>query len=216
MPRCPACRRAFHTPLDNLPEFCPLCGEPLDATPPGDEWVAIARVTNLAEVGFFDDLLARHEVPCHVEASDQYDALGGAWRPTFVLRVMQADVERAIALVDRELAETAGDEPVGEPASTNALRWIALALLAGGLAYGGRTIWAAVAKPPRAANLWETVRAIDQPLLGVDPDGNPRRVLWFDHASQTFVLDEDVSGDGRLDTRRRFSAEGRALAPALP
>src|SRR5262245_29666 len=98
MVSCPDCRSPLPAWTEPIPEFCPRCGAELQPSD-GERWVAIARVTNLAELGFFEDLLLERGIESRLVDDDNFDALHGVWRGCYAIWVRVKDAAAASDLV---------------------------------------------------------------------------------------------------------------------
>lgn len=107
MIECPQCSHRFHADAHQPPTHCPQCDELLRIDRPSD-WAPVARLANLADSGYFSDLLTQHEIAVQVQELDEYSALLGLWESVFVLQVARDDAERAKELIN-EHVETSRD-----------------------------------------------------------------------------------------------------------
>lgn len=190
-------------------EVCPHCsGQQHSNDPPA--WAVIARLSNLAEAGYFADWLEGEGIPARVHHRHNFSALEDNWNTTFELHVHAAEAERALTILREALSEEADDDTFSvdpDPRRrTNAflmgspLIWI---ILAGGLAYVlGRSGWAPAQREMQSA-LWHVV-AESPPLWSEPRAGQPRRCLRYDAPSGVVVLDLDFDGDGQWDQQQRF------------
>ncbi len=150
------------------------------------QWVSIARVSNLAEVGYFADLLAGEEIESLVHQRDDFDAVHERWQRTFVLQVPESDVSRAAAVIESEVSQAdAGNENFdldsqpfqqadseSNPQAATTAPWkpIVLLLLVGGLTYSvthaPRIVPAAPRENPGAAALGQALSDFKAGLQG--------------------------------------------------
>ncbi|MCG8587337.1 MAG: hypothetical protein MI757_21740, partial [Pirellulales bacterium] len=144
---------------------CPSCGAALRRDQTWD-WAPVARLSNLADCGYFCDTLSQHGIESRLQEIDEFSALIGMWEPVFVLQVPREDAARATELINGQLeADPSMDQQpanehqhdlessdVGNPwsvpgdrgwpdetgtdAGTPIWKSVALVLVAGGLAYG--------------------------------------------------------------------------------
>jgi len=218
MPVCPTCRRE----LPDAVSVCPACGSPIETPDEDDGWVTVARVNNLAESGYFADLLAAREIESQVEQFDDFSAVDGSWQRTYVIRVRQADGQSSADAIQEELARAGSDEDAGEfstptPSDFSPVAWmpLALMLIAGGLLYwnsrGGRLPGPErIRQVERSDALWRALTASEHPLIERNGAGDPQRTLHYDEQSDMLILDEDLDGDGLFDRRREFQ-RGRLI-----
>lgn len=218
MPNCPACQTALPLLAERHGRYCPRCGADVEGAD-AQRWVKVARVSNLAELGFLEDVLADAGIEPRLDDDDNFDAVHGVWRGAYTISVRMSHADEAADLLDRHLGaapetESAAHEQraamlpdpsaQSRPASWNA--WVAW-IVAGGIVYWGGSWLVQVWKPHRAAmersDLTEALEALGRPLVtpGEDP---PRAVLRTDRQGGTLVLEEDRDGDGRRETRREF------------
>ena len=107
MIQCPNCSHRFDTDPHHPPTHCPNCQSRLRAERASD-WTPIARLSNLADSGYFSDLIAAQEIDVQVKEVDEFNALLGLWEATFVLQVPRDDARRAAELMNQHL-EASGD-----------------------------------------------------------------------------------------------------------
>jgi len=162
MINCPQCSHRFSGDTSQPPTHCPECGAALPHEP--TQWVPVARLADLAESGYFSELLRQRGINVRVHESDEFSALLGRWEAVFVLQSPRDDAQRAIDLVREELESGRADTPeqVADAvesesyyqttsADDDVLEWpgaeqtmhgshlwksVALVLVAGGIAYG--------------------------------------------------------------------------------
>jgi hypothetical protein len=168
-------------------------------------------MSNLAEVGFFADLLEAEGLTTRVQHRHDFAALDGVWETFYELHVSSDVAEKAVQVLRTELA---GENTVDEPPLTgletgaprpNMLRPLLFAAVAGGLAYWvGRSGVGPPPAPTRADALWHVV-AESPPFWSEPTDGFARRRLRFDAATQSVIIDDDFDGDGHFDRRRRIA-----------
>ena len=214
MTRCLRCDYAL--PLEGpRPQFCPHCGgDWTDEAAPAD-WVPIARITNLAEVGYFADRLDAMNVETDIVQHDEFSAVDGSWSSRFILRVRPEHTAAATELLRREMGgarrQWAGEndpDPAAKPLAS-AASWtpLVLVLMAGGLAYcaGRNSALPWTAHVDAASSLSAALCESTAPLTSSPAPGQPGRRLRFDPASHSVLLEEDFDGDGSYERRRQFS-----------
>lgn len=203
---------------------CPQCG--VDLTKPVEEegWSSIARLANLAEVGYFADLLDGQDIASNVRQHNQFNALEGGWQTSYYLQVQQADADRATEAMQRELEEMENAQPwdtqeeVEEPTfSTGVWRPVVLMLVAGGIAYcaGRGSLGRPAMGPASESSLWQMMTESTRPLESPAGLGEPRRRLRYDDRSNTVLLEEDYDDDGQFDRQRLFR-QGELIRDAQP
>ena len=114
MMTCPSCSHTFHGDLHEPPKHCPECGAKL-LREASTDWVPVARLADMADSGYFSDILRQHEIEVRVHGVDEFNALLGLWESAYVLQVRPGDAERAAEVVREEL-ESGGEEPRGKQA----------------------------------------------------------------------------------------------------
>jgi hypothetical protein len=227
---CSRCGRLLT--LENRYAPCPGCGYEA-ATVPTTPWKSIARLSNLAEAGFYADYLEGEGFAARVHHRQDYSALDSTWATSFELQVVADQVTSALAAMRQglELHEdgdpsdgpSMGDwqrEPRGhrEPrhaevteekqirsrsSSLPPLVWV---LVAGGLAY---TLGRSGIGPSGHREQDVILHAIrhSSPFISEPAEGSPRRCLRYDQLRREFVLEEDQNGDGVWDFQWRFATQ---------
>jgi hypothetical protein len=230
MARCQKCQHRFSA-QERLPSICPRCGASRESAAPAgdrsletggepDAWVSIARLTNLAEVGYFADVLEGEGIPTQVTQHQEFNALDGSWQMLFVLQVpaLQAvEAARRLHQAVDQSADDAADSQAGggllgalarqHKYVTTSAFWkpMVFVLIAGGLFYTTRHVPRLGANPPRPRpSLWDALIETDQAFHGEAAPGQPARRLVPDPQSRTVWLYEDFNGDGRADRARCF------------
>lgn len=246
MKRCPHCGSEFdgypgQKQRGSLPDvlICPHCGQecPRDEDDAGlaeSSLVPIARFTNLAELGYFEEMLADHRIEMAVREVDEFNAIQGQWIRRYILSVAPEDAGPATELMQEQLGaddrRTEAMDATAVESGTSYDHWdrgfdrdrhrdddfaldpaklwvpVALVVLGGGLA-----IWALTADPtedvPAGKMLWDALSESSAPLQSQPgPEGESRR-LQFDPQTGNFILDEDTDGDRRFDRQRVYSQE---------
>jgi hypothetical protein len=225
MKLCPHCRTEIAA-ASRDPFSCPGCGRRLVAEE-ATRWTSIARLTNLAETGYFADLIQAEEVPTNIVQHSEFDAVDGAWRTIYLLQVPEDEAAAAAESLKRELAlaeEEAGrswprdDAGAERRAAGGSWKPVVLILVAGGLAfYAGR--FGVDRRPPPARPAQDELdRALGDLPPGVSfrsEDGGVRRRLTFDRDSRAVFLEEDFDQDGRWD-RLRMYRQGELVTDTAP
>lgn len=211
MPRCHQCR----TELTREATICPRCGADIPE-PDANKWVSIARLRNLAEAGFFADLLGDQQIECRIYQHDRFSALDGSWSMDYFLQVRQPEAEEA-ALWMQQYLDGEKSEPADDASpALRAWKPLALVLVCGGLAYWvGQGVIAA--RPARQLShnptLWEVLGRIDRPFTTSGEVGQARYRLQPDPEHDRIYLEEDRDGDGMFERHLEFSG-GRLMLQA--
>jgi hypothetical protein len=223
MKLCPHCRTEVAAPL-HASFRCPGCGRLL-ADEEVSRWTSIARLANLAETGYFADLLQGGGVPTNVVHHSEFDALEGHWRTIYLLQVPEDRATLAADTLKRELA--VGDEDDGawrggnheaaRRGPTSVWKPVVIILVAGGLAYcAGRS---GVDRPPPARpthdEFWTAFGDLPAESVFNSHDDGVARKLTIDREARTVFLEEDYDGDGRWDRLRMFR-EGALVSDTAP
>ncbi|MBX3414651.1 MAG: hypothetical protein KF708_18330 [Pirellulales bacterium] len=221
---CQYCRQRFTPTPWEEPVTCPHCGEELTSEAATDTMRTVARVSNLAEVGYFEEVLQAAGIETKILEHDDYNAVSGDWSRTYVLRVDQQRADEAVTLLERALAATTDvdDTERIRPANTPGRFTSAgiIALLGGAflvLLYIGadhrRDLLEGVRLPeeqaagPRPA-LWRALAEEQTPLSSPLDGKRPRRRIYYDQEGDIILLEEDRDGDGRIDRTRGFRGAG--------
>lgn len=237
MHRCPQCGRRLRLADDSCPD-CPAPSDPEsretlpadastdEATPHHDPLVAIARIPNGAEAGYFADELSRDTgVEVEVVARERFDGVHAVWAVDYVLMAPRDEAER-VALSLKELVDCSDDrdERNLEDSSRGELSsgvWVPLILT---LAAGSIACWgverfdqrprvrppALVDRNPRQPpDLWQVLGATPGTWVQKSPDGSLTRELALDPEHQTAVLREDGNGDGEYEREWEFEWKRR-------
>lgn len=206
-------------PKDDQRSLCQTCEAA--ANPSGaDDWIAIAKMANLAEAGFLSELLKSKGIPARLDQRDDFSAVDGGWHTLFTLRVPPDYHSQALSLLRDEVAEYHAEEEAhdrwdAEPATIldvlrrlRGIPIVAIVLLLGMVALSAYAAGRASKHLPRERAiplaLWEALTESDQPHFAVWPDGKLQRRLQFDKNKKALILDVDEDADGRFDTRREF------------
>lgn len=213
MLHCRHCGQSFPE-RSNDDAYCPRCGGAEPAAAADQRWRPVARVLNLAEVGYLADLLEAEQIETFVREASDFCAVAGRWTTAYVLEVPPADRETAVSLLQAEI--DAGDqerierETVSSGSGGLLTLWTPLmvAVMAGGLAYcAGRG--EVEPRPTRDERLWQALSELEKPLVGPPHATQPARRLRYDPVAHTLVIEEDLDGDGHFgglrDRTRRFS-----------
>jgi hypothetical protein len=220
MSRCEKCQYPF-SDGEPPPSFCPRCGTERSVGQGEGQWVSIARLSDLAEVGYFADVLESDGIATRVRQHDEFSAVDGSWKSIFILQVTP-DCSSKAARQLREVLDRTSDDPqevgaegavvdrlsLDDPsdAGTTAL-WkpVVLILIAGSLFYTTRSVNRADRKhPPSSSALWDALTESDRVLSTGTAPGQPGSRLLIDRRSRTVLLQEDFNGDGRSDRTRCF------------
>lgn len=223
MELCPHCRVEIVAPLAQA-SVCPACGRRIAAEEPL-KWTSVARLANLAETGYFADLLQADGVPTNVEQRSEFDAVDGTWRTQYVLQVPEGRAVEAADSLKRELA-LGEDEPAlagrsedwrrasAEHAPSGISVWkpLALMLVASGLAYcAGRS---GIERPPVARpthdGLLKVLNGLPENTVFQAEQGGAQLRLTVGE-DDTVFLEEDFDRDGQWD-RRRMYRDGMLVA----
>lgn len=213
MTNCPKCRYQW-PPHQAAASACPRCGCELST----DDWtanVAIARLTNLAEIGFFADTLEGDGIATNVVQHDEFSALDGSWHSIYILQVPRRDAAAATQRLKDELAALEGQQSWDAPEEDGSQRaaaagsiWkpVVLVLVASGMAYfAGRS---GFQQPPRFVpakdSLSQALGETTVPLATERVAGRHWRQLRYDEPTRSIVLEEDFDGDGQFDRLRQF------------
>jgi hypothetical protein len=227
MQLCPHCRIEIHTSQAEA-TTCSVCGGSLQATG-APRWTSIARLANLAETGYFADLLQGDGVPTNVVHHSQFDAVEGTWRSLYVLQVPEGRAPEAAESLKREL-DLSDEAPTeawqgeswrpasGEHAPSGVSVWkpVALMLVASGLAYyAGRSGWERppVARP-RHDELLKALNEMPRNTVFRSRDDQAERNLIVGPDGDV-ILEEDYDLDGRPNRRRTFH-NGEVVADTVP
>lgn len=214
MSRCPGCRYELPVQLVSS-ESCPRCGIVFAALVKTPKWISIARLANLAEVGYYADQIEARHIHTNVIQHNDFNALDGSWQTIFVLQVPEEHAASTTEWLQSEIARCEEDASEWDQNSitdedcnlTTASVWkpLALVLVASGLAYcAGRGGMDQPPVAPSRQTLWHTLSRSKGVMINESPLDKPRRRLWFDAPSRMMVLEEDIDGDGRFDRQRRF------------
>ena len=233
MTRCPQCRHEL-SPVQPPPPICPRCGADLSPDDAAYPWVSVARLTDLAEVGYFADLIEADGVSTHIIQHNEFSALDGSSQTVFLLQVPSQDSSATVEKIKRELQQTDSveDQPETPPRAgfleprppvdfsvpppadfpetptggVSVWRPVVLVLMAGGLVYlAGRAGLDRPKRPvPSGQPLWKVLSESNAPLVEQAPSGQPTRRLRHDAASGTIILEVDLDGDGHFDWERHF------------
>jgi len=215
---CRQCRRQFEFSSFERTATCPHCGHANQPPQGSVPWVSVAKLSNLAEVGYFDSVLSENGIQSVTQQHEDYDAVAGTWGQTFILRVAEADAPRAASLIEVELEREqqsaiprAGAAADDATAKRHATSWkpLAAAVVVVLIAYYLSRFAPAWMDRPAAADrsLWRAVAESGRPLATTSAPGEPRMVLYYDRDMEFVVLEEDHDGDGQADRRRAFAAD---------
>jgi hypothetical protein len=206
MNRCTHCQTILTT-HDLQAASCPHCGK---ALPEKVDWQCVARMGNLAEVGYFADVLEAQSIPTRVHHRHEFSALDGSWETFYELHVPPAAADAAVQTLRQEVVieDNSSADDAAPPADASErspmLRPLFWAALAGGIAYWAGRTGAGPASPEPPGTLWNVV-AESPPFWSEPRAGMPRRCLRYDAQSHTVIVEEDTNGDGRADRHLRIS-----------
>ena len=83
----------------------------VDETPDHEpQYVTVAYVTSLAELGYFESLLSAAELDFSVDQNEQASMIDHAMQTIYMVRVRPEDADRAADLIQAELARTDDDD----------------------------------------------------------------------------------------------------------
>jgi hypothetical protein len=218
---CPQCCGAMPEPQSSSGErLCPQC----TAADDGDSrhWANAARVANLAEAGYLVSKLESEGIEARLVETNSFDALGGAWGNLYLLQVAKNQIDEARLLLHSEAAEADTEEPYWrergaedavEPDPLVVWRPVALMALAGmATLWYGASQWAAQRPPQPVGNITDLAAAMDdvgQPFVVLDAQGNLVHRLTYQSRQQSWKLESDYNGDGKVDRLRRYDARPR-------
>jgi hypothetical protein len=201
---------------------CPYCAEGLRGTP-GDKWIDVARVTNLAEAGFLTDELVGLGIDARIYQLEEFSAVTDRWGTVYLIRVPHELAREAAAHIRSHLAEEPDEVEAGAlgfrfSADSQAVdpqfwRPVALVVLAGvasfllGQRFSEQNI---ERRPPRDGSLTTAVGAIGRPFVSEPVPGEPQYRLSLDRRRRIWYLDTDREGDGVFDTRHQFQSSAVA------
>jgi len=212
MSQCPSCRR-MRPLVDDDQGICPHCGHQSTTGATEPNWVPVARITNLADVGYFEDILAACDIESVVQERDDFDALAGSWQQAYVIRVREEQSAEALAAIRGQL--DAVDTMEGESAESARREdfptfWkpLALMVVAVGMVYVATRDGVRVAPAQRATDprptLWDALAESTEPFATRGANGAARRRVYHDPKSGRIVVEEDIDHDGRFERRRDF------------
>ncbi len=212
MNQCDQCGRRLSS-FEAAQAKCPSCGQKLPEQATA-AWRAVARFANLAEVGFFADVLEGHAVATRVHHQQKFDAMGGHWQTSYELMVNESDVEQAVKVLREEIGtapdefdDEAPDRHDGAPLAPRSLAsyWtpVIWAVLAGGLGYLAGRAESSDTSGRTAQTQRFLLSVADAAPFHSDPrPAKIARGLRWDHEQRLLVLEEDQNGDGRYDVIR--------------
>ncbi len=187
----------------------------------------LARVTSVAEAGYLVSLLEEAQIHATARPSENFNAVHGAWTPTYHISIPAADAEAAARVLqaesDHDFGEVAEqvfrpDESRQNPAAVNPWRMLTVlaVVAAAGTAFvadrlGNRAQPVrreAIAAPPRAeslASLFRVLQAAPAPMTTGEAEAGPRHRLRYSDVDDSLVLSVDADRDGRYESHRRFT-----------
>ena len=216
MIRCKVCHIEMSTDLPT-PDSCPSCGANASVKEDShDSWVLIARLSNLAEAGFFADWLDGEGMEARVREHHEFSAVDGSWQTVYVLEV---PAEYGAEAAQRLTSELEAAEESNESASpfdrgaryrgeTAAGLWtpVVFLLIFVGFLYFTR----AIMRHPRnavsrdASSFWNALTESQRVFASEGAPGQPGSRLSCDPRSRTISLQEDLDGDGHFERERHF------------
>ncbi|MEM6655111.1 MAG: hypothetical protein AAF596_04840 [Planctomycetota bacterium] len=181
------------------------------------EFVAAARVSNLAEAGYLVSVLQGEGLDARVRQSRDFNAVNGAWLTDYVVQAPKDQLAEVATVLRAEAAafdeEAVFDDEDDESLQQVIWRPVALMAVAGVVSFlAGQHL---ATPQPRSGPpaLAEAIGSIGRPLYTErGPDGVRHRLV-LDGRSSQWLLDTDADGDGRYDRRQRFPAESAMAAP---
>lgn len=222
---CQYCRQQFTPSPWEEPVTCPHCGEELSGQSAADTLRTVARVSNLAEVGYFEEVLQAAGIETKILEHDDFNAVSGGWHRTYVLRVAPHQADEAVQLLERALDATSDTDEADriKPANTQG-RFATggiFALLAAGLLLllylgaddqrwldGGHVGPADERAAGPSPALWRALAEESTPLSTPQEGKRSRRRLYYDEDRDVILLEEDHDGDSRIDRTRGFRGAG--------
>ncbi|WP_231953936.1 hypothetical protein [Pirellulimonas nuda] len=169
-------------------------------------------MSSLAEAGYLAGLLRVEGLPVWVRQQDDFSAVTGAWSSVFVLQTLRGDADRVSAVLRRESneidQEDLGDDEASEREPLERVIWRPVALMA---IAGMASFWlgqrvANQAEPSGPERLAAAMQQAGRPFVARG-EGLTSRWLTFEPLSQSWCLETDANGDGRVDGRQWFSLE---------
>jgi hypothetical protein len=174
-------------------------------------WTVVARMGNLAEVGYFADILEAQDIATRVHHRHEFSALDGIWETFYELQVPGELAESAVGTLRQELThedDGGHDDFLASQATRPPMfRPLLWAAVAGGIAYwAGRSGVGMLPLPPDPPDtLWHVVSE-SAPFWSEPRDGEPRRCLRFDEQTSSMVVEEHFDADGIPERLLRIGA----------
>lgn len=195
------------------PVACPRCGTGL-ALAADSDWISVARLTSLAEAGYFADILAEEGIQTRTELAHDFSAVDGRWQSVCVLQVREAEAELAATRIQTALGQdddsTQPNDDADDHAPSVPVIWrpLALMVMAVAVAYlAGRGVLnrrgADPARPP-SDRLWDTMMQIDRPFVSPPGRDGVRYRFRMDRKQNAVILEQDLDNDGRYELLHRF------------
>jgi hypothetical protein len=116
MTQCTRCGRRFSwsQPDSSREEaICSQCGAAPTTSHP-TQWKPIARLSNLAEAGFYADFLEGEGYVARVHHRNDYSALDSTWESSFELQVAEDQVKQAFAALQEGIELHEDGEELGD------------------------------------------------------------------------------------------------------
>jgi hypothetical protein len=236
MHRCPHCGRGLRL----SDEVCSECRGEVDryelaveadesrgdSPVSGESLVAVARLHNGAEAGYFaDEVLRLLDVELELLARERFDGVHAVWAVDYILMAPRGDAERVASLlqelVDRtdDREDTGHDSPSEGRSDSAGAVWAPLLLT---LAAGSIACWGLeranhrpgpaglVDRDPRAKpDLLQLISDVPGVWTQKSADGRGYRTLLLDPKQQTAILREDRNGDGDFEREWEFDWKER-------
>jgi len=181
-------------------------------------WFTVARLTNLAEVGYYADLLETQGYATNVDRRDEFSAIDGAWNTRYLLQVKAENGIHAAEVMKDDLVKTGdhttlgtdlGDEPNlprGNFFGQSGLFYraaISIVVIGFALLVAERMSRSRIGLSSTDDALWEAVEHLQAELRSSNAAGPDAR-MFHEKSSDTILLIDDVNRDGRFDRLRQF------------
>ena len=181
-------------------------------------WVTVAKLTNLAEVGYFADLLESGGFSTNVDRRDEFSAIDGSWTARYLLQVLPEHGLRAAELMKQQLVETdaySTDDDNrwdrSDPHQANLARrssivyraTMSILLIGVVLLVAERMSRSRIGVPTEDSTLWDAIKASRTEFRTSEAANSDTRLL-HDENSDSILLIDDLDRDGRFDRLRRY------------
>jgi len=209
--QCPGCKLVL-SEKDPAPAFCSGCGMKLQGV---QDWVPVARMTNLAEAGYMADYLAQEEIATDIAEENDFNAAAGAWLSSFIVRVPREDEQSSRRLLSSgEYGEEdqLPDDWHRMPGSGEgffswaAIKRICFVFLVVGLVYLAMDLQRRQPGRGQEGERLSFEQFMSQqpgPWIHLDPTG-VRSELHFNPEQNCMMLEQDRDGDGVIDYYQTF------------